>query len=366
MNCTNIGSLIVTIAIQMHGKVINLNLTPETQKIFNNVRLYSHAGDFKDVISTPFDDYNVLPDLDKLFQKNLNESSLNVINEYIYYSQPKYKSFLQSRVSDEYNEEDREKVCRLIHNINFDKSLSTTTLTDDNFINCLFEKFNYEFTGIFIVSIHEKVDEDNFTLIYPLLSDESKTKKLSNKNILDKNLNILKIENIKKLATLFNKEISLDFIKESFIIPVQDYLNREKIIKSSEYSQEEKNKLLLQQKNEFYQILKNWKITMKDESTIQQIKMSKLIEIIKSIFGENCVINLFDYSCNSATKYLPDEDRYNMKYLFSSDIENPPLKKWGGKSNYSSKRHKNKKNYKFKKSKKNKNIKGKTKKCNII
>ena len=173
MNCTNIGSLIVTIAIQMHGKVIDLNLSPETQNTFNNVRLYSHAGDFKDVISTPVDDYNILPQLDELFQKDLNKSSINVINEYIGYSQPKYKSFLKSRVSDEYNEEDREKVCRLIHNIFFDKSLSTTTSNDNSFISCLFEKFNYEFTkscdfavlnNSMFININKDINRNNFSL----------------------------------------------------------------------------------------------------------------------------------------------------------------------------------------------------------
>ena len=114
MECININDneLLITIAIQMHGKVIDLNLTPETQNIFNNVRLYSQSGDFRDVLSTPMDDTSILSSLNEIFQKKLDKPSIDSIDEYIEHMGPKYRSFLESRASDEYSKEDREKVCR--------------------------------------------------------------------------------------------------------------------------------------------------------------------------------------------------------------------------------------------------------------
>ena len=51
MDCIDIGSKIVTLAIQMHGTVINLDLSLQTTKIFENVRLFSKAGDFDLAVS---------------------------------------------------------------------------------------------------------------------------------------------------------------------------------------------------------------------------------------------------------------------------------------------------------------------------
>ena len=80
--------------------------------------------------------------------------------------------------------------------------------------------------------------------------------------------------------------------------------------------------------------------------------MSSLTKLIKDIMGKNCFINLFDYSCNSITKYLPKEQKYYTKYLTSSDIENPSNRLWGGlhdkNKNNKNKNENNKKNKKTK------------------
>lgn len=331
MECIN-NDYIVTLAIQMHGKVIDLNLSPEKQKVFDNVRLYSQSGDYRDVLSTPVDDYSILNELNEIFQKSLNGPTIIEIDKYIELMNPKYKSFLKSRASEEYSEEDREKVCRRFDNIIFDKSFSSSSLPSDNLFSCIFERLIPEFHGIFIVSIHKKIKPNElrpnqYELIYP-------NKQINKINTINQkkeqiNLDLLKISDFEKFANLFDQSIP-DFKKISFELPVDEYLKREKEIEENNtFSKQEKNILLEQQKKEFYEIISNWNITIKNDK-INSIKMSTLIKLIKDIIGPNCFINLFDYSCNSITKYLPKEQKYNTRYLTTSDIENPSDKLWGG------------------------------------
>lgn len=353
MECVNLNDngYLVTIALQMHGKVIDLNLTPETQNIFNDVRLYSQSGDFRDVLSTPLNDTSILSKLNEIFQKKLDKPSLNSIDEYIEHMGPKYKSFLESRAPEEYSKEDREKVCRQFSNIIFDKSLSTSTSSDDSIISCILEKLMPEFHGIFLVSIHKKKTNNiEYKLIYPTNSQE--------------NLDLLNINNFKKFANIFNKNLP-DLKKISFELPVSEYIKREKVIEEdNNLTKEEKKQLMEQQKREFYEILSNWDITIKDNK-IESIRMSTLTKLIKDIIGKNSFINLFDYSCSSITKYLPEEQRYHKKYLETSNIENPPYRSWGGRGRGKIKKKKAQLATKNKRHKKNKkSIKNKTKKLN--
>jgi len=359
MECID-DNYIITLAVQMHGKVIDLNLSPEKQEIFDNVRLYSQSGDYRDVLSTPMDDYSILNKLNEIFQKNLNEPTINEIDKYIEFMNPKYKSFLESRASDEYSSEDREKVCRQFDNIIFDKSFSASTLPSDNLFSCIFERLIPEFHGIFLVSIHKKIDTstnsntntntNTYELIYPMNSNNKKLEKKP-----EKNLDLLNLSDFEKLSKLFDKKLP-NLKKISFELPVSEYLKREKAIEENNaFSIQEKKALLEQQKQEFFNIISDWKITIKDNK-INSIKMSYLIKLLKDIIGSSCFINLFDYSCNSITKYLPKEQKYYTKYLTSSDIENPSNRLWGGLHD----KNKNNKN-KNENNKKNKKTKTKTK-----
>lgn len=340
MECINNdkNTLIITLAVQMHGKVIDLDLTPEKQEIMNNVRLYSQSGDYRDVFSTPIDDYSILDKLNEIFQKDLNEPSINKIDKYIEYMSPRYKSFLKASVSDEYTSEDREKVCQYFDNIIFDKSFSSTSLPSDNFLSCFLERLIPEFHGIFIVSIHKKIDTNKYELIYPNNSNK--------KSKINKNLDLLNLKEFNNFANFFNK--NLPNIKNlSFELPTNEYLKREKVIEENpQLTLTEKKALLEQQKKEFYKIISDWNVTINGDK-IESIRMSYLIKLIKDILGEksNNYINLFDYSCNSITKYIPEEHRYFKKYLKTSDIENPVNKSWGGRKT----RNKTKKNRRTKK-----------------
>ena len=91
MECTNKGSIIITIAMQLHGRVIELNLSPEKTALFDNVRLFSKAGEFEDVYSNKLGEFHILYKLNELFQKNLQESSIHPIEQYVEYSQPKFR-----------------------------------------------------------------------------------------------------------------------------------------------------------------------------------------------------------------------------------------------------------------------------------
>ena len=82
---------------------------------------------------------------------------------------------------------------------------------------------------------------------------------------------------------------------------------------------------------------------MKNADEIGSIRMSTLVEVVKKIIGGECNINLLDYSCNSATRSLPPQDKANMKYLVKPDIESGESRSWGGKAKKNRKTIKRKK-----------------------
>ena len=157
MECIHIGSKIITLAIQMHGKVIDLDLSPEKNRIFEDVRLFSKAGDFEDVDTNEIAERNILNKVNEMFQIDLTQSTLRLLNEYVEYSRPRYRNFL-----DLYGEPESKKTvaCRQFSNITFDKSLSVAD-QDTDFLNCFINRFLPRFQGFFVVSIHEKKSESN-------------------------------------------------------------------------------------------------------------------------------------------------------------------------------------------------------------
>ena len=322
MECVSNGSIIITLAIQTHGKVIDLNLSPNKNNIFNDVRLFSKSGEFVDVVSSPFQDKNILRKVNDIFQTDLNKPSLDSMNEYVKYSHPIYKRFVEESKTNINNE----NVCRLFDNITFDKAFSTNLLNDSNGILCLVDKLldliNPEFNGIFIVSVHEKINNDDFKLIYPYDSTQFGT-----------NLNLLKINDLMEFSMLFNgKNIIHSLIKETTTLPTNEYTSiYEKLMNNKTIPEYERKQMLDQINREYYEILQHWNVTVKNSQQIQAIKMSYLVDIIKQIVGPNCKINILDYSCNSITRSIPEADLPNVKYLVPIDDENPASKNWGGK-----------------------------------
>ena len=203
MDCIDIGSKIVTLAIQMHGTVINLDLSPETTQIFENVRLFSKAGDFDITVSSDLAERHILYKVNEMFQKDLTVPTVELINEYTEYSKPKYKSFLSH--FNQLNETRSQNVCRAFENITYDKALSIVDDVNSGFFNCIMNRLIPPFQGFFVVSIHEKTGENSFTLLYPKKTDKQ-------------NLNLLLLDDFNKFANIFGSELP-DLREYSNILP---------------------------------------------------------------------------------------------------------------------------------------------------
>jgi hypothetical protein len=311
-------NIIVSLAILMHGKVINLDITTN---IFNNVRLVSKAGSFEDTATTIMRERQILPQLYDLFRKTLNDSTHNMIMEYIVPNKKDYQKFIRSELTL-----NPEKVYRIFENINIDKSFSKSIIRTPGIINeflCYIESI-FEFQGIFLVSIHQ----DNM-LIYP--------------TELTKNIDLLDLSNLNELAEYFNKDISY-LLNETSEFPnyIPHHEEELTILNDPNIVDQEKERLVDKIQNNYYRLLNRWKLTIKGNK-IDSIRMSMLVKIIKEILGENCFINLLDYSCNSISKYVPKEQRGNMQYFEPLDIESGRLyTNLGGRTNKKSKKKRKK------------------------
>ena len=78
-----IGSKIITIAVMMHGVVIETELSTEKQNIFNNTRLFSLAGDLSQVgLGEKVLRENDLNTLNRVFRKVLPQSTSAVMENF--------------------------------------------------------------------------------------------------------------------------------------------------------------------------------------------------------------------------------------------------------------------------------------------
>jgi hypothetical protein len=121
---------IVTLAIITHGGVIQFDLHQNMQSLFQYVRLFSKAGDFKATCTTPSEDNAQLTLLYSYLRKNLNKETFLALEDY------------EKKVGG-----------KMIEHITFDKIFRVD------------ESTNVE--GIFLVSIHRKKTLDNYELIWP-------------------------------------------------------------------------------------------------------------------------------------------------------------------------------------------------------
>jgi hypothetical protein len=157
--------------------------------------------------------------------------------------------------------------------ITYDKMLSIT--------NNLIDSFQY---GIYLISVNEKQEDGLFKFkpqLFPGL------------------LNLLYVDQFKKFASFFGTNIN-NFDSEIFESTYNDLDFR--LWTGIELS--------------------------KNKKKIMKIKMSKFIELIKSIVGSDNYFNLIDYSCSVNVTNVNIKG-YNIQPL---DIENiAGEKKWGGK-----------------------------------
>ena len=295
MECIDIGSKIVTIAIMMHGEVIDTNLSPTQQKIFDNTRLFSLAGGFSEVgFGSNAVRMNNINYLNKIFQIDLSQTTHQVMKEFTERIRPTYARYIDAFFDDLSSE----NICKVFSTITIDKALGTAINSSfDKMMNCILP----DIIGIYVISVHEKVDANQMTLIYPLERNVS-------------NLDLIKRADFIRFARIFGKD------GESILSQMSAV--------SSEWppvpvSSLDKWKVTFTQRFGFFQRV---------YGDISHIRLSYLVDIIKQIVGrDKCRLNLFDYSCSVLVPMINNrKGKHFAEYMKEDDIERGAPKKWGG------------------------------------
>ena len=96
------NELIFTFYIAMHGAIINANLTPDEESIFDNCRIFSRSGSTCYTYNSDELNRETVKLLKQKLHKNLDNSSFNIINNCIEQNiKPKYISNVNSLSSAE-------------------------------------------------------------------------------------------------------------------------------------------------------------------------------------------------------------------------------------------------------------------------
>ena len=184
---------VITILIQMHGKVINFALNSRDSEIFDNVRLLCKAGDFDDFHMTPAFESQLFRGVQPHFTRDLQRSTYDILNA------------ATSGV--------------LVDRVTYDKALS---IIESDEVSSLDPMINIQ--GIYLVSIHKKGK-----LVYPTEGE--------------KTINLLQLSDLNLLAKFFGTKVP-DIRPLSTVIPSQIiYIEEEqKINADSSLSQTDKDK----------------------------------------------------------------------------------------------------------------------------
>ena len=297
--CIDIGSKIVTIAIMMHGAVIETNLAANKQKIFDNTRLFSLAGGFSEA---GFGSNDVRMDninfLNEIFQIDLSQTTHQTMKDFTERIRPAYARYIDAFFDDL----STENICKIFSTITIDKALGATINSYfDKIIRCILP----DIIGIYVISVHEKIDANQTRLIYPLEKNVS-------------NLDLLKRADFIRFARIFDKDGESILSQMSAI--------------SSEWPPATTSGL------------DNWKVTFTrsflqrvyGNGNISHIRLSYLVDIIQQIVGrDKCKLNLFDYSCSVFAPIVNNpESKLFAKDMKEDDIERGANQRWGGRGRY--------------------------------
>ena len=287
--CINNDSYIITIVVMMHGEVIELNISQDKQDIFKNVNLLSLAGFFSEAglgnndIRDSHRNY-----LNKMFQQNLNNTTMPVMQAAAERIRPAYADYIKSF----FGEESNENSCKIFDNIQFDKAFGTGI---EGIFNRMMQCILPDVIGIYVISVHKKIDNTKLDLVYPV------DKTLPN-------LNLLQHGDLIQFAKIFHND------REPIIPPLLS-------------------------------------------SSSDIIRLSGLIRIIKDIVGrDKCNLNIIDYSCSKIARSISKEELQYARYTQPKDIENF-IPEYGGKNARNKRRthrHYAKKRYTKKRHRKNK------------
>jgi hypothetical protein len=341
MDCDEVGSIIPTFAIITHGSIIEANLSPEKQNIFKNVRLFSLAGDVQESHHSLDDENTFLQNLNDLFQMDLDVPTSDIIEQYSNNIRPAYQDKIQSMNMTNMNSKN---VCRIFDNITIDKILGRGAPASGLFYKMM-ECIMPPIIGVFLISIHKKISDNHFELLYPSAGDPPS------------NLNLFNIKDFTTFANMppFNKPFPAKLFDLSTPIPSR-IVDPEKIAmveQNKSFTNEKKNVMLQQQRHELAQITLLWDVTISpDRKYINAIRMSILVQAIKDIIGTNSKINLLDYSCTNQTLRMPrSHEPYLQNFSTEQSLPTTASKKWGGKYTNMRKNRRHVKSKKYKKSK---------------
>lgn len=248
-------SYVVTIAIITHGCIIDLN--PRQNY---DIRYYSATGDKLGICHG------------NIFGRSINHEELR---EHFRQDKPQHKPKHEQTDGTPHTVD---AISDYYHQIPYDKNIGEQRnkgfITDsmntfDNFISPLVT--GDVPVGVWLISVHKKDTQNNifnfgpsYTYDYPV---EDKTNNINTNT----RINLLNVEGIKALNKKYNN-IDLD-IK-----------------------------------------LKNHDVTMVD-GRIKVIRLSYLLDLIKDIMGNNCGLNVYDYSCSSGCSGYPNNDNKEQKIL---------------------------------------------------
>jgi hypothetical protein len=267
-----IGSKIITIAVMMHGVVIETELSAEKQYIFNNTRLFSLAGDFSQVgLGEKILRVNHLNTLNRVFRKVLPQSTSAVMENFAENARRKYTLYIESFFKDL----STENICQIFETISFDKALGSCMPKDiySRIMQCI----SPDIVGIYVISVHKKINTSTLELIYPLAQDAP-------------NLDLLNPTDFIEFAGIFDKDG--ESILNDIHAKSSPWPNYNMSIDDETYKAQ----------------IDEWNITfspggfLNPYGDISHIRLSYLVDIIKQIVDpENpnkCKINIFDYSCS--------------------------------------------------------------------
>ena len=302
VECIDIGSYIITILVMTHGQVIKLNISPEKQKIFENVTLLSLAGDFVETGLGPNPIRNDhLKYLNDRFQQNLNNTTRSVMQTAADRIRPAYSNYMEAFFG-----KSAENSCKIFDNIQFDKAYGMGV---DGILDSIIQFISPDVFGIYLISVHEKIDNTTLKLIYPEVKERPEDEN-------QQNLDLLQRGGLIEFAKIFKPdgETIIDRLKNEST-PWRPIANIS--------STDEKH----------IQEIQNLKVTMSPSGNILQIRLSYLISIIKDIFGHNkCKMNIIDYSCSPIAHFVSDDER-SFLYMHECDIETPrATPPFGGKN----------------------------------
>jgi hypothetical protein len=274
------NSIIFTLAIVTHGKVIETNLSPDAQQTLENVRLFSKSGDFQPVLSNMMIENNILTPLKNRFQVNLlnPETTLDIIKRYEADLKVKYKNFLlfNSVIFSPFSqptesEVNPERICQTYPRVNIDKVFSVESGSMSSIYGRTCRYLFPGVNGIYLVSIHRINSTGDLINIYPEKG---------------RSPNLFNLREFRKVVEDLNLNTRLP--------------NMESIVETTRYPIK----------------------LSSDKTAIEQISMSRLCQIIKEISGEHeCFINLMDYSCSGLSKDIPLENLSYAQYHQEGDIE---------------------------------------------